>query len=376
MKVGNLFTEFFRSERAGGLVLVACTFFSLLMTNIFPGYHDVWNIDVADHTLTHWINDGLMAIFFLLVGLELKRELFIGELSSAKKASLPGFAALGGMLLPAAIYAVVNPSPPALRGFGIPMATDIAFAVGILSLLGNRVSLSLKIFLTALAVIDDLGAILVIAIFYTAGISWMHLGIALGIFFILLAMNRMNVQRLLPYVTGGVAMWYFMLHSGIHATIAGVMLAFIIPFSSGNKSSASSRLQHALHNPVAFFILPLFALANTSIFIHGDFYIALGSGVSIGIMAGLIIGKPLGILSFSYLAVKLRWSALSEGIRWSEILGAGILGGIGFTMSIFISLLAFTDAERIDQSKIAVICGSLVAGIAGYFFLKRILKTA
>jgi NhaA family Na+:H+ antiporter len=374
MGVSNLFTDFFNSERAGGLVLIVCTLFSLVMTNIFPGYHDVWNLETAGHSVTHWINDGLMAIFFLLIGLELEREVYIGELSNVKGALLPVLAALGGMLVPAIIYSIWNLTGPTFRGFGIPMATDIAFAIGVLSLLGNRVPLSLKIFLTALAVIDDLGAILVIAIFYTAGISWINLGIALGIFVLLLIMNRLKVHRLWPYLIAGVAMWYFMLNSGVHATIAGVMLAFAIPFGNGDERSISHKLQRFLHRPVAFFILPLFALANTSIFIGSDFYVALGSSVSIGIILGLVVGKPIGIFAFSFLAVKLKWSALSADLRWSHIFGAGILGGIGFTMSIFIGLLAFADVELINQSKMAIICGSLVAGTLGYLFLSGILK--
>jgi Na+:H+ antiporter, NhaA family len=374
MRVTILFTDFFNSERAGGLVLIVCTLFSLAMTNVFPGYHEFWNLEVSHHTVTHWINDGLMAIFFLLIGLELEREVYIGELSNVKNALLPAIAALGGMLVPAAVYALWNPSGPAFRGFGIPMATDIAFAIGALSLLGNRVPVSLKIFLTALAVIDDLGAILVIAIFYSAGISWINLGIALAIFSVLLIMNRLRIHRLTPYLILGVAMWYFMLNSGVHATIAGVMLAFAIPFGNGDAKSISYRLQHFLHRPVAFLILPIFALANTSIFIHSDFYIALGSSVSLGIILGLVVGKPVGIFTFSFLAAKLKLSSLSADLRWRHIFGAGMLGGIGFTMSIFIGLLAFADEEVISQSKMSIMAGSLVAGTIGYFFLSRVLR--
>jgi Na+:H+ antiporter, NhaA family len=373
--LSKLFSDFFQSERAGGLVLILCTVLSLVLTNVYPPFHEFWNIEFHGHHLTHWINDGLMAIFFLLIGLELEREIYAGELSSLKNAMLPVIAAFGGMVVPAVIYSVFNEGQN-LRGFGIPMATDIAFAIGVLSLLGNRVPLSLKVFLTALAVIDDLGAILVIAIFYTSTLSLLNLGIAGGILLFLFALNRLKVHMMWPYLIGGIFLWYFMLHSGVHATLAGVLLAFVIPFGSGDEKTISHKLQRALHWPVPFIILPLFALANTSIFIPDNFASTLGGSISIGIMLGLLFGKPIGIFVFSYVSVKLKISSLPADSKWSCIFGAGILGGIGFTMSIFISLLAFDDPAKIDQSKIAIMVASLIAGILGLFFLKTVLKKA
>lgn len=374
MVLTKLFTDFFNSERSGGLVLIFCTLLSLTVANLYPDYIKLWHIDFAGHHLVHWINDGLMAIFFLLIGLELEREIYIGELSSPKNAMLPMFAAVGGMVLPASIYIVFNYGNSYTSGFGIPMATDIAFALGVLSLLGNRVPVSLKIFLTALAVIDDLGAIMIIAIFYTSDISWPDLLVALGVFVALLALNRLKVHVLWPYLIGGLAMWYFMLHSGVHATITGVLLAFALPFANGDESSPSYKLQHFLHKPVAFIILPLFALANTAIVLSDNFYVSLGSTVSLGIMAGLLIGKPAGIVLFSLAAVKLKLSSLSEDVGFRLILATAFLGGIGFTMSIFISLLAFRDEAMVDQSKIAVIMVSVVAGLIGYVLLRSLLK--
>ena len=321
-----------------------------------------------------WINDGLMAIFFLLIGLELEREIYDGELSDIKNASLPLFGALGGMMVPAGIYLFLNFGTPTQSGAGIPMATDIAFAIGILSLLGNRVPTSLKIFLTALAVIDDLGAIMVIAIFYTKSISFFHLGIAMGIWVVLLVLNRLKIRNLIPYLVGGFIMWYFMMQTGIHATITGVLVAFAIPFGNGNEKSTSYILQDFLHYPVAFFILPLFALANTCIALGDHLIPSLLHTNSIGIILGLVIGKPLGIVLFSLLGVSIGWCTLPGDLKWKNIVGAGFLGGIGFTMSIFITLLAFDDAAVIDYSKIAILVASLVAGCIGFFFLKATLK--
>lgn len=373
MILTKLFHDFFNSERASGIILICCTIFSLIITNVLPAYLEFWHLEFAGHHLTHWINDGLMTIFFLLIGLELEREVYIGELSNIKNAMLPMLAALGGMLLPAGLYFVINLNGGNLRGIGIPMATDIAFALGVLSLLGSRVPSSLKVFLTALAVIDDLGAILVIAVFYTSTLSWLHLGIAGGIFTLLILFNRLKIHSPWPYLIGGVAMWYFMLHSGVHATISGVLIAFVIPFGSGTENTLSYKLQKFLHKPVPFFILPVFALANTSIQISNDFYYALGGAVSIGIFAGLLIGKPVGIVLFSYAAVKLKLSNLSSDISWKHIIGAGILGGIGFTMSIFISLLAFDAEVLIDQAKISIMLVSTVSGVLGYLYLRSVL---
>ena len=267
MKASKLFKEFFESEKSGGIVLVACTVVSMILANsgLRDSYLGFWHTNIAGHGLSHWVNDGLMAIFFLLIGLELEREIYKGELSNIKNALLPISAAVGGMLFPAAIFLIFNWGTDTQSGAGIPMATDIAFALGILSLLGNKVPTSLKVFLTALAVIDDLGAIIVIAIFYTKSIAWIYLVISLGIWVLLLILNRLKVHHLLPYLIGGVGMWYCMLHSGVHATITGVLLAFAIPFGNGDEKSGSYILQHWLHKPVAFIILPLFALANTAV---------------------------------------------------------------------------------------------------------------
>lgn len=372
MILTKLFSDFFKSERAGGLVLLACTALSLIVTNVYPPYNTFWHHAVGSHSVAGWINDGLMAIFFLMIGLELEREIYAGELSTFKNAILPLIAAAGGMVVPALIYIAVN-EPQNFRGFGIPMATDIAFAIGILSLLGNRVPVSLKIFLTALAVIDDLGAIIVIAIFYTSTLNFVYLAIAFSILIFLFILNRLKVYVLWPYLIGGVFLWYCMLHSGVHATLAGVLLAFVIPFGNGDENSISYKLQQSLHWPVAFVILPIFALANTSLFVPLNFHDALFNSISIGIMIGLVFGKPLGILLFSFIAVKTKISSLPAGSKWSYILGAGILGGIGFTMSIFITLLAFENEELIDQAKIAIMLASLIAGVAGLLYLKVIL---
>jgi NhaA family Na+:H+ antiporter len=376
MKLTVLFKEFFKSGKSGGLVLIFSTALSLILANSYfqTPYVNFWEIHFFDHSLTHWINDGLMTIFFLLIGLELEREVYIGELSDIKNASLPIFAALGGMIVPAGLFLLFNFGKPAQSGAGIPMATDIAFAIGILSLLGNRVPASLKVFLTAFAVIDDLGAIIIIAVFYTSTIAFMYLAIALGIFVFLLLLNRLKVYNLIPYLIGGVAMWYFMLHSGVHATITGVLLAFAIPFGDGSEKSPSYILQHYLHYPVAFIVLPLFALANTGIAVGIGWYNHLLDSNNIGIAAGLILGKPIGVIVFTFLAVASGVCFLPGDLRWKHILGAGFLGGIGFTMSIFITMLAFNDHSIIDNSKIAILIASLVAGVIGFIWLSFALK--
>ena len=376
MKLSKLYNEFFDSEKAGGLILVFVTLISLILANSGwqTAYIHFWHIDLGGHSIVHWINDGLMTIFFLLIGLELEREIYRGELSDIKSAALPIMGAMGGMLVPAGLFLLLNYGTITQAGAGIPMATDIAFAIGILSLLGNRVPNSLKIFLTALAVIDDLGAIIVIAIFYTTTIAYANLFVALGIFVFLLLLNRLKIKNLIPYLTGGVVMWYFMLHSGVHATIAGILLAFAIPFGKGDETSPSNVLLHLLHKPVAFFILPLFAIANTAIALGTDLFSGLGDTNGLGIMAGLVIGKPLGIVLFSFLGVILGISTLPSDLKWRNITGAGFLGGIGFTMSIFITLLAYTNDDLVNNSKIAVIVASILAGTIGYTILKLTLK--
>lgn len=376
LKPTKLFKDFFESEKAGGLTLIACTVVSLIIANSTwaSSYEHFWHIDFAGHGISHWINDGLMTIFFLLIGLELEREIYQGELSNIKDALLPIFAAIGGMLLPAGLFLLLTYGTEGQAGIGIPMATDIAFALGILSLLGNKVPTSLKVFLTALAVIDDLGAIFVIAIFYTKTIFWMNLFIALGIFALLLVFNRLKVRNLIPYLLGGVAMWYFMLNSGVHATITGVLLAFAIPFGNGDEKSTSYILQHFLHRPVAFIILPLFALANTAIAIDGNIVETLTQNYSLGIAFGLIVGKPLGIFLISFVVVSLGICKLPFDLDWKSIIGAGFLGGIGFTMSIFITLLAFENATVINNAKFMILTASLIAGMLGYFYLKFTLR--
>lgn len=370
-KVATLFTEFFESEKASGVVLIAATVFSLAIANSQwgTGYLHFWHAELLGSTLQHWINDGLMAVFFLLIGLEIERELYVGELSDPRNASLPICAAIGGMATPALIHFLLNRGTPTVDGAGIPMATDIAFAIGILAFLGKRIPPALKIFLVALAIIDDLGAIIVIALFYAADFSASFLVAAVGAFAILVALNRLGVNRLPLYLTAGTLMWYLMLKSGIHATIAGVLLAFAIPFRSGDETSPSFRLQHSLHKPVAFAIMPLFALANTGIVLPADWIETLATWNSFGIIAGLLIGKPLGIWLFSYLAVRLRVSTLPASMTWKHILGAGFLGGIGFTMSIFITALAFEDEATLLGSKLSILCASLLAGATGYLIL-------
>jgi len=380
-KLSKLFEEFFESEQVSGIILILCTVTSIVIANSYFGkdYLDFWHTKIGfeiggialKYSLEHWINDGLMAIFFLLIGLEIERELYVGELSDLKNATLPVFAAIGGMCTPALLHFLLNRGTETQAGVGIPMATDIAFALGVLALLGSRVPISLKIFLTALAIIDDLGAIVIIALFYVGDLSLLYLGLALGIYVGLLILNRLGVHRLLFYLIPGFVMWYIMLKSGIHATIAGVLLAFAIPFARGDEESPSYKLQHFLHKPVAFIIMPLFALANTGIALTGNWIEGLATSNSLGIFAGLFFGKPLGIALFSVLAVKLGLSQLPGDVSWRNIIGAGFLGGIGFTMSIFITLLAFGNPEIVQSSKISILVGSLVAGTVGFLILNR-----
>ncbi|MCC2972109.1 Na+/H+ antiporter NhaA [Massilia sp. IC2-476] len=375
-RLSHTFKALFASSKAGGIVLIACTLVSLSIANstLGPGYLGFWHQYVAGLSIEHWVNDALMAIFFLLIGLELERELYNGELSDLRNAMLPMLAAAGGIAVPALIHFAFNSGTPTQAGVGIPMATDIAFALGVLALLGSRVPASLKIFLTALAVMDDLGAIVVIALFYTSDLSFLYLLGALAVFAGLLAMNRLlRVMVLLPYLVGGALMWFLMLKSGVHATIAGVLLAFAIPYSreEDDAESPSHRLEHILHKPVTFLILPVFALANTGIVIGAGWAEELLSANSLGIILGLVAGKPVGIFLFSFAAVSLGLCRLPLDLAWRHILGAGLLGGIGFTMSIFITNLAFTGApEAINASKMAILVASMVAGIAGFAWLK------
>jgi len=378
-RLTKLFTEFFESERSSGVVLILCTLIAIVVANSPFGksYVDFWHIKLGLETggialnlsLEHWVNDGLMAIFFLLIGLEIEREIYIGELSDLKSASLPIVAAIGGMVLPALFYFLFNRGTETQGGIGIPMATDIAFALGVLALLGKKTPVSLKIFLTALAIIDDLGAILIIAIFYVGDFSFLYLMLALTVYAGLLILNRLGVHGLPFYLIPGALMWYFMLQSGVHATLAGVLLAFALPFGDGSETSPSYKLQHFLHRPVAFGIMPVFALANTGITLSGRWFESLAAPNSLGVFAGLFFGKPLGIFLAGFLAVKTRLSQLPGDISWKHILGAGFLGGIGFTMSIFITLLAFNDPEIVQSTKISILLSSLLAGIAGFLIL-------
>lgn len=376
MRATKIFKEFFHSEITGGLMLIACTIVSLILANSDMGaeYIHFWHQKAGGLSLEHWINDGLMTIFFLLIGLELEREIYKGELSHLRDALLPIFAAFGGMLFPAAMYLVFNMGTTMQSGTGIPTATDIAFALGILSLAGKRVPTSLKIFLTALAVIDDLGAIIIISIFYTKTLLLTNLFIALSVFGVLLLLNRLKVVNLIPYLAGGVIMWIFMLHSGVHPTITGVLLAFAIPFGDGGPKTTSYRLQRILHMPVAFVILPVFALANTAIIFSSDIESVLMQNYSLGIALGLIVGKPLGIFALSFLAVKMGACKLPRDLNWGSVLGVGFLGGIGFTMSIFITLLAFDNLTIVNNAKFVILTSSVIAGFVGYLSLKLSLS--
>lgn len=374
--LSHIFQHFFTSTKAGGVVLIACTLASLALANSPWGasYVGLWHHELAGLTVELWINDALMAIFFLMIGLELKREIINGELSDFRSALLPIVAALGGICLPALLHFSLNAHTPTQAGMGIPMATDIAFALGVLALAGSRVPASLKIFLTALAVIDDLCAIVVIAVFYTSTLQPAYLLGALAVFGALLCLNRVaRVVRLLPYLAGGALMWFLMLKSGIHATIAGVLLAFTIPCSALQDDAASPahRLEHFLHAPTTFFILPLFALANTGMVIGAGWAAELLAPNSFGILIGLVLGKPAGIVLFSAVAVLLGVCKLPDDLAWRHVLGGGLLGGIGFTMSIFITNLAFPgNGEWITASKIAILIGSLTAGILGFAWLR------
>lgn len=374
--LSSTFQKFLKSEQSSGILLIVCTAISLLITNSPLGadYASGWQMRVGGLSLEHWINDALMAIFFLLIGLELERELYSGELSNIRNALLPMFAALGGIAVPALIHYSLNAGTPTQAGIGIPIATDIAFAFGVLALLGNRVPVSLKVFVVAFAVIDDLSAIVIIAVFYTAQLSAGYLFAALAVWALLCGFNRLlRVMTLTPYLLGGALMWFLMLRSGVHATVAGVMLAFAIPFTAktNDEASPSHRLEHFLHGPVAFIILPIFALANTAILIGADWLQDLRSANSLGITAGLIVGKPLGVTLLCLAAVASGICRLPGDLGWRQITGAGILGGIGFTMSIFITNLAFAgDAELVNASRMAILLASLTAGTIGFLWLR------
>ena len=386
VKVINLeiFKRFLKSNTAGGILLMLCVVASLIIANSSLGANfEIFlsksiGYESADVHLKYpillWINDGLMAIFFFLVGLEIKRELIEGELSSIKHASLPIFAAIGGMLVPALIYALVNLNSPTSHGWGIPMATDIAFAIAVISLLGEKVPLALKIFLTALAIVDDLGAILVIAFFYTNELDLSYLPYIFGALIFLFALNYFNIQSVIFYIIPGIFLWYFIHGFGVHATIAGVLTAFFLPTNDVDAYSPLEKLEHFLVKPVNFLIMPIFALANTNIKFESEMINGLFSNLSMGVILGLILGKPIGIALMSYMAVKLKVSELPNGTKWIQMIGLGMLAGIGFTMSIFIALLSFPEAEFQTQAKFSILLASILSGSMGYILLRYFHK--
>ncbi|GEO79969.1 Na+/H+ antiporter NhaA [Pararhodospirillum oryzae] len=374
---------FLRLEASAGLLLVGAAVLALIAANsALAGFYDqtfATHVTLAygdlrlDKPLLLWINDGLMAVFFLLVGLEIKREALEGDLSSPDRLALPGLAALGGMVVPAALYLLVNAHDPALaRGWAIPAATDIAFALGILALLGPRVPLSLKILLTALAILDDLGAIVIIALFYSADLSTTALGFAGVCVGALIALNRLGVRALTPYMLLGAVLWVAVLKSGVHATLAGVVLALAIPLRAGEGQGSPSRhLEHVLHPWVAFGILPLFAFANAGVSLEGVSLDRLLAPVPLGILLGLVVGKQVGVMVFSWLGIRTGLARLPEGATWAQFYGVALLTGIGFTMSLFVGTLAFGESpERATDVRVGVLAGSLLSGVLGYAWLR------
>lgn len=431
-KVSTPFEHFLHAQTTTGMVLIFMTILALVLANSSLAetyahfFHTKIDFNVGSwelsHTIHHWINDGLMAIFFFIIGLEIKREIMVGELSNIKVAILPILAAIGGMLIPALIYFAMNAGTDGAGGWGIPMATDIAFAISALVLLGNRVPPALVTFLVALAIVDDLGAVIVIALFYTEQIHMLPLALAGGAFLIMLAFNRFGIHMILPYFIVGIFMWFFMLESGVHATIAGVIAALAIPSKprrapgsfradarvlldeydsypidekdgmnerqkailltlQGNIDdigTPAARLENDLHLPVALIVIPLFALANAGIAIDfGSIGTTVMTPVSLGIIGGLILGKVLGIFGVAWLAIKLKMATLPQGSTMNQIFGVAFLGGIGFTMSIFVADLAFMgNAELIFQAKVGILAASLFAGFFGYFWLRFIAKSS
>ena len=415
-----------KAEQTGGIILIVCTIVALIWANSpwSASYHSLWETHLRigvpgfeiDKSLHHWINDGLMAIFFFFVGLEIKREVLVGELASMKKAALPISAALGGMLIPALIYASINASGEGAPGWGIPMATDIAFALGIISLMRNQIPPALPIFLAALAIADDLGAVVVIGLFYTAQISWVSLSIAGGFLLLLMLANRMGIRGRLIYGMFGICVWLAVLNSGIHATIAGVLIAMTIPvrnrinqreflkrgqllldeFEHVNETmdeetrsddldsiidaleasckhvkTPLGQMEHGLYPWVSFLILPIFALANAGVVLSDGVTTAMTSPITLGIIIGLILGKSIGITLFSWIVVKLNIAQMAEGVGWRQIYGAAWLGGIGFTMSLFIAGLAFTTPDLLLLAKVGILAGSFIAAIVGSLILRK-----
>lgn len=380
MIIYRYFNQFVSNSKSAGILLLILVLISLCIANssFANSFQHVLDYQIGTEILhlkypiSVWINDGLMAIFFLYVGLEIKRELLRGELADIRQAALPIVAAFGGMVFPAVIYLVFNHNTSHADGWAIPMATDIAFSLAIISMLGKNIPTSLKIFLSALAIVDDLGAIIVIALFYTDSIDWVSLGICGGITIFLIILNKTGIKNLLFYLVPGLLLWYFMHHSGIHATIAGVILAFTIPLNNpANKISPLEKLEKQLHLPVSFLIMPLFALVNTNITFEKDIFNHFINPLSAGIILGLFAGKVLGINILSWLAIKIKWAKLPANCSFKEMLGAGFLAGIGFTMSIFVALLAFPkDFESQNISKISILAASVISGVTGYIILR------
>ncbi|MBS7438091.1 MULTISPECIES: Na+/H+ antiporter NhaA [Pseudomonas syringae group] len=370
-------TRFFAAESAGGLVLMAAALAALIVANspLADSYFAALHAVFAGLSVSHWINDGLMAIFFMLVGLEIKREVLAGQLASWNQRALPGFAALGGMVVPALIYVAFNwGRPDTIGGWAIPAATDIAFALGVLSLLGKRVPLSLKIFLSALAILDDLGAVLIIALFYTSDLSIPMLLAALGSIAVLVALNRLGVKKLLPYLIVGALLWFFMLQSGIHATLAGVALALCIPLGKPDEEARSPllHLEEKLHPWVAFAVVPIFGFANAGVSLSGITADKLVDPVPLGVALGLLVGKQVGIFAMAALAIRAGLARLPDGSNWGQLYGVAALCGIGFTMSLFIGALAFPGTpELVDEVKVGVLIGSVLSAVLGVVVLRR-----
>jgi NhaA family Na+:H+ antiporter len=378
--------NFLSQESAGGIILMISVALAMILANsplsgLYEGFLNtevqvrVGALDI-DKPLLLWINDGLMALFFLLIGLEVKRELLEGALSTVAKASLPTFGAIGGMLFPALFYLMFNYSDPATQvGWAIPAATDIAFALGIMALLGNRVPVALKVFLLALAIIDDLGVIVIIALFYSTDLSMLSLIIAAIAIALMVVLNRKGVTSLTPYGLLGFILWVAVLKSGVHATLAGVIIAFCIPLRAKDGTSPSEHLEHSLHPWSTFLILPVFAFANAGLSLANMTFASFAEPITIGIILGLVLGKPIGVLLFSFVAVKLKWAELPPGIGWKHIAPVAAMCGVGFTMSVFIASLAFENSPAAfgDFARLGILTGSLLAALLGYFWLDKVL---
>ncbi|MBB3234166.1 Na+/H+ antiporter NhaA [Phyllobacterium endophyticum] len=367
------FRSFIESEAAGGIILMAVAALALILANspLREEYFGILKTYIGGLSILHWVNDALMAVFFLLVGLEIKREMISGQLSNWSRRALPGFAAVGGMIVPALIFLAFNDGETS-RGWAIPSATDIAFSLGVLSLLGSRVPLSLKVFLTALAIIDDLGAVIIIALFYTEGLNIPALAGVAAVFTILMIMNMMGIVRLWAYLVLGVILWILVFKSGIHATIAGVLLALAIPMQGlkGEADSPLLQLEHAIQPWVGFLIVPIFGFANAGVSFGGVSLANLADPVPLGVAAGLFVGKQVGVFSFAWLAIKLRLAERPSGASWLQMYGVATLCGIGFTMSLFIGLLAFANSPLLqDETKLGVLLGSLLSAVFGAFLL-------